>query len=187
MLIAIEGIDGSGKATQSRAVAKAMKAKVISFPQYDSPIGKCIERELKNPKMSPLEFQALMLADKYSAAKVLDEGFTNIILDRYWMSAVAYGSVDGIDRQWLIDVHHLLPRPNYWILIDVPVDASVKRRPERRDHYEKNLDKLNTIRATYLELFSKKAIEDPRRWHIVDGNREAYIVSHDILDIVSPR
>lgn len=189
MIVAFEGIDGSGKATQSELAAKALEATLISFPRYKTlPMGPSISRELSDPKMSPSDFQALMLADKYGAAprikQLRDEG-KNVVLDRYWLSTL-YGVVDGVDYHWLWQTHSCLPQPDIWILIDVPVSSSVARRPERRDHYEKNLEKLELVRAKYLETFTAQVNVggSTKQWNIVRGDRSIQEVHADVMDII---
>lgn len=194
MIVAFEGIDGSGKATQSKLAAQKLNTTLISFPRYNvEPMGPSIARELRDPKLSPADFQALMLADKYGAApeiKEIEWGGKNVVLDRYWISGRVYGAVDGVDAGWLWRTHTSLPQPDVWILIDVPVAASVARRPERRDHYEKNLDKLELVRAEYLEIFSAQASiskyskSNSKKWNIVRGDRSVEEVHADVMDIV---
>lgn len=191
MIIALEGIDGSGKNTQARFiqqhfVKEKQATSLFSFPQYDSPIGVSIKRELAEPRMSPLEFQALMLADKYGAAPKIKRAARrgHVVLDRYWVSAVVYGGEDGLDTGFLVDAHAELPQPDYWILLDTPVSASVERRPDRRDHYEKNVEKLEKIRSRYLDLFTGAFLLHPRQWHVVRGDEKIEVVTQRILDII---
>lgn len=184
MIVALEGIDGSGKHTQSKRLADALNADLISFPRYKTPVGESIMRELQAPKMSPMEFQCMMLADKCSAAtQIASRALTgNLVLDRYWMSGVAYGESDGLDRAWLIDIHQFLPQPDHWILLDVPVEESVKRRPERRDHYEKNSTKLARVRENYLFTWKAAQVFHPRKWHIILGDQAPEDVTKQIID-----
>jgi dTMP kinase len=56
VLIAIEGADGAGKATQSKLLADRITrhnitAHVFSFPRYDTPIGRAIKRHLVQETM----------------------------------------------------------------------------------------------------------------------------------------
>ena len=69
-LIAIEGIDGSGKRTQVELLAKVLRARghsvyATGFPQYDSWFGKMVGQFL-NGELGPLEdvdphFSALLM------------------------------------------------------------------------------------------------------------------------------
>ena len=104
-LIAIEGIDGSGKRTQldllAAALAKAEgRGSVYStgFPQYDSWFGKMVGQFL-NGDFGPLEdvdphFTALLYAgDRFEAKPKLEAALSNgqiVLVDRYIGSNLAH-------------------------------------------------------------------------------------------------
>lgn len=79
--------------------------------------------------------------------------FDIFIADRYNASAYAYGKAFGIDFEWLIRTHKRLPQPDLNIFLDISVEESFKRRPDRRDQYEKNSKMLETVRQSYLDIF----------------------------------
>src|SRR5712691_12935245 len=102
-LIAIEGIDGSGKRTQVELLTLSLKARGQSvfptgFPQYDSWFGKMVGQFL-NGELGPLEsvdphFTALLYAgDRFEAKPrletALDEGKI-VLVDRYIGSNLAH-------------------------------------------------------------------------------------------------
>src|SRR6202045_2729008 len=102
-LIAIEGIDGSGKRTQVGLLEKALTAKghaiySTGFPQYDSWFGKMVGQFL-NGDFGALEtvdphFSALLYAgDRFEAkqelSSALDQGQL-ILADRYIASNLAH-------------------------------------------------------------------------------------------------
>lgn len=70
MLIAVEGIDQSGKKTQTELLVKKLKGKgirtiKISFPDYETPVGQLIKRILSNEIQVSLEVKHML----YSANK----------------------------------------------------------------------------------------------------------------------
>ncbi|MGB7433974.1 MAG: hypothetical protein WBW49_01050, partial [Candidatus Acidiferrum sp.] len=96
LLIAIEGIDGSGKHTQAKLLEHSLSAKGYSvfttgFPQYDSWFGSMVGKFL-NGDYGPLQavdphFSALLYAgDRFEAKprieSVLNEGKI-VLVDRY--------------------------------------------------------------------------------------------------------
>ena len=102
-LIAIEGIDGSGKRTQVDLLAKTLTARGYSvystgFPQYDSWFGAMVGRFL-NGELGPLQsvdphFSALLYAgDRFEAksklSAALDAGKI-VLADRYIASNLAH-------------------------------------------------------------------------------------------------
>src|SRR5499427_10478872 len=94
-LIAIEGIDGSGKRTQVELLTTALRERSHSvlatgFPQYDSWFGKMVGQFL-NGELGPLEsvdphFSALLYAgDRFEAKPRLEEALSNgqiVLVDR---------------------------------------------------------------------------------------------------------
>lgn len=103
-LIAIEGCDGVGKATQSQLLCDALNSKgkktvLYSFPNYESDTGKEIRRILKNQKLNThkdiLKFAYLLGINRHERsteiAKHLVAG-TNVVCDRYTGSMLAYGA-----------------------------------------------------------------------------------------------
>jgi dTMP kinase len=103
ILIAVEGIDGSGKRTQVKLLAKALAAQgravfPTSFPHYDSWFGKMVGQFL-NGDFGPLEsvdphFTALLYAgDRFEAKPLLEgalhKGFV-VLADRYIGSNLAH-------------------------------------------------------------------------------------------------
>jgi len=112
-LIAIEGIDGSGKRTQADLLEKALVAggyAVYStgFPQYDSWFGKMVGQFL-NGDFGPLEtvdphFSALLYAgDRFEAKFRLDTALNQgkiVLADRYIGSNLAHQTarVPAADR-----------------------------------------------------------------------------------------
>jgi len=199
--IAIEGVDCSGKATQSRLLADKLGAKLFSFPAYETPAGKAILGNLKSEwdvarreqheygtirgaddsstfvkiehrddlKLNALILQALMTINRFELAPAIEaaacEG--HVVFDRFSASALIYGTLDGLDPAWIESIQASLPKPNLWILLDVPVEEGFRRRPERRDRYESDRSYLEKVREGYLKLFSERA--KCEKWVVVDG------------------
>jgi len=102
-LIAVEGIDGSGKRTQVELLTSALRERghsvfATGFPQYDSWFGKMVGQFL-NGELGPLEsvdphFSALLYAgDRYEAKTKLEAALNNgqiVLVDRYIGSNLAH-------------------------------------------------------------------------------------------------
>src|SRR5574337_452532 len=138
-----------------------------SFPDYESVTGDAILAHLKRewhvahmPRRlapeapvndlltperrayDPLVFQCLQTSNRLECLP--DEVWTNpsntvLVSDRYHASALVYGSLDGLPLELLDKLNRSLPMPDLYLLLDVPVTASVERRPDRRDRYEEDL------------------------------------------------
>lgn len=141
-LIAIEGIDGSGKRTQVEVLSKALRALghsvyATGFPQYDSWFGTMVGQFL-NGGFGPLEkvdphFTALLYAgDRFEAKTKLEDALYNgqiVLADRYIASNLAHqgARADPEKRQAFLEwIEHLeydiygLPREDLVFYLRVP-------------------------------------------------------------------
>lgn len=204
MIICIEGGDASGKATQSKILADRLGCPRFTFPDYETPAGKAILGNLKNEwagaswhaysgthrldkQTNALVLQSLMATNRLERGAELREAARagHVVLDRYDASAMVYGGLDGLDPAWIAAVNAQLPvRPDLYLLVDVPVDEGFRRRPERRDRYEKDRSYLERVREGYLRLFAERQaarsremraysgappLGTPARWVTIDG------------------
>ncbi len=191
LLIEIEGLDASGKGTQVALLADAISAARLKFPTYETPVGQAIKAVLIDGAPDPLVLQALCLMNRFEWAHDIAKDLTSrsVVLDRYILSAIVYGAGDGLDRDWLWKLHELLPQPDLHILIDIPVEESFKRRPERQDAYEANVCRMTQVREEYLRVWHKpyhhRAWNGTGvKWVIVDGTQSVAEVHQVILNIV---
>lgn len=198
MIIAIEGVDAAGKDTHSKLLAKRLNAERFAFPYYESASGQMILAHLKNkwkavglpketpPLLDPMVFQALQAVNRLERLPDINAALNrgHIVFDRYWQSAIVYGSLDGIDMRWLrLTQERPLPWANVNILIDIPVEESFRRRPERRDRYEVSAPYLETVRNAYLRLWGERNVRGG--WYIVDGMGTVDEVQERIWQVVA--
>jgi len=205
MFTVVEGVDGCGKSTQADMLAKHLGAHYMKFPDSSSRTGKIIYQHLEKKwharpldaslendgsAMNALVFQCLQFANRLERAeeiqrtRVLPGG---VVSDRYLASAITYGAADGIPMEYLISTQKTLPQPDLNILIDIPIEESVKRRPERRDRYEEDSSFLESVMANYNYLWSRMMKEEPGDWAIINGNRPKEEVHRDIVEAVMAR
>lgn len=194
-LIAFEGGDGVGKATQSKLLVENIKAAgkdavLYSFPRYETDVGRAIRRHLvgetklvelkREYPQAPeddLMFQCLMLADKYDVEPEIEDHLRRgvfVVSDRWKSSSLAYGGADGLPPEWLGRIHERLTTPALTILLKVPEDVALARRPALRDRYEKDRVKQAAVAARYKELAKDS------RWVTVDGSGTVEEVSETI-------
>jgi dTMP kinase len=147
-LIAVEGIDGSGKRTQVDLLANVLRARGHSvystgFPQYDSWFGKMVGQFL-NGELGPLEsvdphFTALLYAgDRFEAKPKLESALSNgqiVLADRYIASNLAHQTarVPLEERSAFLDwIEHLeygiysLPHESLVLYLRVPPTEAQK-------------------------------------------------------------
>lgn len=172
MLIAIEGIDQSGKATQSALLAEWLGGRgravhTVSFPDYQTPIGRQIDAFLHGAAGLPPEARHLLFAaNRYERradlAARLAAGET-VIADRYSASGIAYGMALGLAREWLANLEARLPCADATVLLDADPAATRARKVGAADAYERDLPLLTGVRAAYRELARAEG------WIVVDA------------------
>lgn len=204
MFIAIEGIDASGKATQSKLLAAKLAAKLFSFPDYNTPMGRLIEGHLKRywcampdrgtpggvhrntDILNAYVFQALQVTNRMEHAmaiyECMEEG-QHVVADRYWPSGWVYGQTDGLDPEWLMRIQENLPGPDLHLLLDIAPGQSGERRPERRDRYEEEEGLMDKAAHLYRQLWRAQAA-DSDDWVVINGRDTIEGVHRQIIKAI---
>lgn len=190
LFIAFEGIDASGKATQSRMLSATLKAPLFSFPDYSTPYGKLIKDHLHEKwftlggdhLLDAMVFQALQLANRLERAPYLVDAVNtgDVISDRYAVSGEVYGQIDGLPGDYIKQIQMYLPQPDYYFLLDIPVEESFRRRPNRGgDRYEEDFQKLKDVAMLYRKLFKER---ENQNYVILDGTMDKNILHQNVLE-----
>jgi dTMP kinase len=186
LLIAFEGLDQSGKQTQAELLRDRLfelhrAAKLLSFPDYGTPIGEEIERALRGARnYAPDVMQLLYVANRYEwRADIESErnSGTILICDRYLASSIAYGEAQGLDPVWLQDIQRYLPQPDITILLDIAPEVSAQRKTKDRDRYERDLALLGRVRDSYLR-------QAANGWVHLSADRDRALVAGDVFSAV---
>ncbi|MBI4257956.1 MAG: dTMP kinase [Thaumarchaeota archaeon] len=181
----IEGIDQSGKKTQTEMLVKSLREKglwveTLAFPVYSTPIGQLIKSSLETYG-APRVRHLLLAANRWEMhpilAKWLDEKKV-VVLDRFSASNYAYGVANGLPFGWLKNLEAGLPAANMTILVDVDPKTSLKRKTEGRDIHERDLEFLSKVRRQYLRLARGL------KWKVVDGTGTPDEVHNEIIGLV---
>lgn len=154
-IFAIEGTDGSGKATQAKLLFEFLKSKgenvvLQSFPNYESassgPVKLYLSGELgENANdFSPYQSSVLFAVDRLCTMQKLKQHLENggcVVLDRYTQSNMIHqaGKIkDEKERDkflnWLNELEFetlKLPKPDVVLFLDVPVEVSKRLANER--------------------------------------------------------
>jgi dTMP kinase len=180
-LIAIEGIDGSGKRTQLDLLSKALEAggnHVYStgFPQYDSWFGKMVGQflngELGELEAVDLHFTALLYAgDRFEAKPKIEAALNEgkiVLIDRYIGSNLAHQTARAPAdkradfRRW---IEHLeygiygLPREDLILYLRVPPAEAQKLVAQKSKRSYTNA-KQDLLEASLRHLQDAAAMYD---------------------------
>jgi len=187
MLIAFEGLDQSGKETQARRLADALRnggrrVETLSFPDYATPIGKEIGAALRGERdFGPDVMQLLYIANRYEKKLQMLEwlsGGADVVCDRYIASSVAYGESQGLDAAWLVETQEHLPQPDLTIVLDIAPETAVARKQADRDRYERDLALLARVRESY-----QRQARQPN-WALISGEQSKDAIAQQIRELV---
>lgn len=195
MIIAIEGIDGSGKNTQATILAKKLseqgrKVVLMGFPCYSETFfGKEVGHYLNgdfgglndiSPKLTSMLYAGDRFEKREHILNYINDGYI-VVIDRYVYSNVAHQSakVFGEERielqKWIealeYDVYRL-PKPDVNILLSLDVSSSSKlvMMKSTRDYTEKRKD-LHEENSSYLSEVSYVYHELARnndQWEVIN-------------------
>jgi dTMP kinase len=188
IFIAIEGIDAAGKRTQTSILrawfgSKGMTTNTISFPAYDTNIGKEIRKFLDGSVDYPQQVRAMLYAanrwEKRAELEALLAKTDATIVDRYSGSNLAYGVSNGLDLEWLLHLEEGLPEPDLVILLDASPTKLVPRRGDRKDSYERNISLQEKAQDAYMKLAKRFG------WTVVDANGGIEETSRALISTVS--
>ncbi len=190
MLIAFEGLDQSGKETQSKHLrdrlrATGQKARVVSFPDYGTSIGEEIARALAGERDYGADvMQLLYVANRHERKPDLDRwqnaGIT-LLCDRYIASSLAYGEAQGLDVAWLEAIQQFLPQPALTVFLDIQPETALERKATGRDRYERDYALQLGVRESYLRQARQAS------WVTVDGEQSEDEVAADVTRLVELR
>ncbi len=187
-LIAIEGIDQSGKMTQTQLLAGRLHrlghpTSIWNFPDYRTPLGRQLKRYLTGS--NPLDFHVvhmLYAANRWERAKEITRQLKQdrkVLVNRYSYSNFAYGTAHGLQLSWLVQLEEGLPKADLVLVLDVVPKTSFERKRRRRDVHEENLAYLAKVRSAYLRLAKKFG------WEVIDGERAPGAIHSELWRVVS--
>ena len=198
LFITFEGIDGSGKSTQSQLLYDALNDLGISVIQTREPggsIGAEIIRSLlvsgdKDRWSAETEILLFTAARRDHLEKTIQPALTKnqiVICDRFVDSTRVYQGVARADlRQTVDELHSIIIKkePDITFIIDTDPEKSLTRglaRNSGEDRFEEfGLEFQKKLRNGFSEL-SKT---EKSRCHLINGMRSKEEVSNDILNIV---
>ena len=184
--ICIEGLDGCGKTTQAKLLAKKLgeshRAVYTAEPSRGK-IGTYIRNSyLYGEKRLSIVLEALLFAAdriehlENEVIPALKEGRL-VISDRYVYSSLAYQGAAGLSLEWIETVNEHALKPNLAVFVDVALETVMRRLKTRKSVMEK-AETLKKVRDVYLKFVAKGELVR------IDGNRGKAEVAEALADVV---
>jgi dTMP kinase len=184
--ICIEGLDGCGKTTQAKLLAKKLGKShnaVYTAEPSRGKIGTFIRnRCLYGEKRLSTVVEALLFAaDRVEHVEnevlpALREGRL-VISDRYVYSSLAYQGAADLSIEWIEKVNEHALKPDLAVFIDVDPKIVMRRLKPKRSVME-NMETLQKVRDVYLKFVAKGELVR------LDGNRAKDEVAEALSAVV---
>ncbi|HYE78897.1 MAG TPA: thymidylate kinase, partial [bacterium] len=139
-LIAVEGVDGSGKSTQLYLLKRWLELSGVKvfFTEWNSSIlvSSATKKAKKRHLLTPATFSlihATDFADRYERqiAPLLKAGYI-VLADRYAFTALARDVVRGVDRRWVRGIYDFAVQPDITFFFSAPLEVALGRILEGR-------------------------------------------------------
>lgn len=191
-LIAVEGLDGSGKSTQIYLLKRWLELEGyrVFFTQWNSSdlVKKATTRGKARQILTPTTFSlihATDFADRYERQiyPLLRAGYI-VLADRYFYTAFARDAVRGVDQAWVAKLYGFAVHPDITFYFRVPLEVALNRILEGRPalkYHEAGLDMgWSTDPYESFRIFQGKvrdeyeAMQSKFDFTVVDATREIH-------------
>lgn len=192
IFIVIEGIDGTGKSTQSKRLAEWFRSRgrevLLSREPTDGPWGKKLRKSATTGRLSAEDELEYFLNDRWehvemSIKPALAEGKV-VILDRYYFSTMAYQGARGFDPAEIRRRNEAFaPQPDLLLILDLSVESAHGRIGARGDTANE-FEQRNTL-SRCREIFL--SLRDEPFACVIDAEPSLNEVTADILSVVTAK
>lgn len=201
MFITFEGIDGSGKSTQAKALVETLQAMGIPCIWTREPGGSkgaetirklLVEGEPDrwSPETELLLFNA---ARRDHLEKTIEPALARgdvVVCDRYVDSTRVYQGVARADlRQTVDSIHEIIIKreADLTFIIDIDPKSALTRGLARNSGEDRFEDMGLAFQKALRKGFLSLAQEYPDRCHVIDGAQSIDAVKRDILSVYTKR
>ncbi|MBI3794224.1 MAG: thymidylate kinase [Nitrospinae bacterium] len=145
-LIAVEGMDGSGKSTQIHLIKRWLELEgyKVAFTEWNSSdlVKDATRKGKKRKLLTPTTFSLIHctdFADRYERQilPLLRAGYI-VLADRYKFTAFARDAMRGCDKEWLRTLYGFVRQPDITFFFKLPIETAIDRilsgRPELKYH-----------------------------------------------------
>jgi dTMP kinase len=204
-LIAVEGLDGSGKSTQIYLVKRWLELQGyrVFFTEWNSSVlvKKSTTKGKRRQLLTPTTFSlihATDFADRYDRQiqPLLRAGYI-VLADRYIFTAFARDAVRGVDRDWVKKLYSFAVHPDITFFFRAPLETSLARilegRPMLKFH-EAGLDMgwssdpYESFRIFQGKVFAEyEAMKKKHGFTVIDATEEIHVQQAKVRKIIGEK
>lgn len=204
-LIAIEGIDGSGKSTQAYLVKRWLELSGIKvfYTEWDSSllINQTTRKAKKRKLLSPTTFSLLHatdFADRYERQilPLLKTGYV-VLSDRYVYTAYVRDVLSGCDPAWVRRLYNFAVTPDITFYLNMPQKMALQRLLLTREELDLTdaslvMDTSKDPSACFSSYQKKlqeqyKSLIDECQFVVMDAGGEIEELQEKIREIITER
>jgi len=170
-LVAVEGLDGSGKSTQIHLLKRWLELQGLKvfFSEWNSSelVKAATSKGKKRQLLTPTTFSlihATDFADRYERQLVplMRAGYL-VLCDRYFFTAFARDTVRGCKPEWVRSLYDFAALPDLTFFFNAPLEVSLHRilegRPELK-YFEAGMDmRLSADLYESFRIFQGRLLE----------------------------
>lgn len=202
ILIAVEGVEGSGRSSHLQGIKKYLEEEGYGVTtiglQSSQLLGSklsTVKRDLVFQRITLFLAYATDLADQieYTVKEALNSGFV-VLADGYVYTLMAWGLTRGLDRNWINDVLSFAIKPDLAISLVAPVSIISRRvimKNGKIDPLASSIDlcinkDLYTSFRIHVKTFQKYLLEISKTYglKVVKTNRNYEEVHKEIIKYV---
>lgn len=202
-LIAVEGLDGSGKSTQIYLVKRWLELEGyrVFFTEWNSSVlvKKSTTKGKKRQLLTPTTFSLIHctdFADRYERQilPLLRAGYI-VLCDRYIYTALARDAVRGVDRDWVEKLYSFAVHPDITLYFRVALETSLRRILEGRPalkYHEAGLDMgWSTDPYESFRIFQGKilaeyeAMREQFDFTVIDAAQEIHVQQAEVRQLIA--
>jgi dTMP kinase len=204
-LIAVEGLDGSGKSTQIYLLRRWLEAEGVRvyFSEWNSSelVKSATSKGKKRELLSPTTFSlihATDFADRYERhlLPLLRAGYV-VLCDRYIFTAFGRDTVRGCPPEWVRGIYNFATLPDMTFFFKADLEVSLKRildgRPKLK-FFEAGMDlRLSADPYESFRIFQGRILEQylamstEFNFNIIDANQRVEVQQGIVRQLVSQR
>ena len=206
LFVPFEGIEGCGKSTQVKRLAKRLAdagREITSLREPGgTPIREAIREVVKHPPGdAPILPDAELLLMNASRAQLVQQAIRPalargavVLCDRFYDSSLAYQGygreLDLAKVRQAIDLAVGETKPNLTLLLDIPLAVSQARVGGRQQSTGEGQDQFDQSGDAFFERvyagFHALAKGEPERYRVIDGTQSPEAVAEAVWDCVEP-
>jgi dTMP kinase len=204
-LIAVEGLDGSGKSTQIYLLKRWLELQGLKvfFSEWNSStlVKNATSKGKKRELLSPTTFcliHATDFADRYERQLVplLRAGYV-VLCDRYIFTAFARDTVRGCPPEWVRGIYNFAALPDLVFFFKAPLEISLQRildgRPQLK-YFEAGMDlRISSDPYESFRIFQGRILEQylamsaDFKFLVIDGSEPIEAQQNIVRDLVAAK